>query len=166
MDFFLHFHCSNFHEVNSHSFPYPCISLIPISLDSCWVITVPIAFRNRQTKYLYSATVHRIGLRPNAGLQRLTIWGNFPHGKRCHSHFHLRSFQLLPFPFPNWSIVPIPVEFQCDSHSLWDSHYYDLLRQLAAQIKDIHTYIIHKTTGGNDYKSKYSHTHTCNHTKL
>jgi len=41
------------------------------------------------------------------------------------------------------------------------TRYYDLLRQLAAQIKK--TYI-HKTTAGDDYKR--ANTHTCNHTKL
>jgi len=42
------------------------------------------------------------------------------------------------------------------SWELWN-YYYDLLRQLAAQIKKTH---IHKRTAGNEYKkSKYSHTH-------
>jgi len=58
----------------------------------------------------------------------------------------MRFFQLLAFA--------VDQSHRIGYNTL--NKYYDLLRQLAAQIKK--TYI-HKITAGNDYKSNYSQTH-------
>ena len=93
--------------------------------------------------------------------------GIFPHGNRCHSHFHLRSFQLFSIPFHSQIGVLFPLPLNSNAIPIPTGIPIMMIYYASWQHKlktYIHTYIIHKTKAGNDYKKRIL-TYTRNHTQ-